>query len=114
MTDSGAFKAIDADYREGMRQRIKLADIIDRLNNHALNPVAYPMTVSQVKVALALIGYVLPQLKAVEHTKPPEQPLTRDQLIERLSQLHAGTAGQSQRRTADGTGTADGAAEIRH
>lgn len=112
--DKKQMRAIDADFREGMRQRIKLADIIDRLNGHALNPAAYPMTQSQVKVALALVGYVLPQLKAVEHSKSPEQPLTREQLIERLAQLHAGAIGQPQRRAADGTGATDGAAEIRH
>lgn len=108
------FRAIDEDFREGIRQRIKIADIIDRLTNHALNPAAFPMTTSQVKVALSLVGYVLPQLKAVEHTKKHEQPLTREQLIERLAQLHAGTTGQSQRRSVDGTPSANGAAEIRH
>lgn len=109
-----AFRAIDEDFREAMRGRIRIADIIDKLTNHALNPVAHPMTTSQVKVALSLVGYVLPQLKAVEHTKTPDKPLTREQLIERLAQLHAGTASQTQRRTADGAAPADGAAEIRH
>lgn len=109
-----ALKAIDADFREGMRRRIDLANIIDRLNGHATNPVAYPMTSSQIKVALALVGYVLPQLKAVEYTKAPEQPLSREQLIDRLTQLHAGTAVPAQRRAIDGAGASDGAAEVRH
>lgn len=108
------FKAIDEDFREGMRHRIRIADIIDKLTNHALNPAAFPMTTSQVKVALALVGYVLPQLKAVEHSKAPEKPLTREQLIERLTQLHAGATSEPQRRPVDGTGTTDGAAEVRH
>lgn len=109
-----AFRAIDEDFREGIRQRIKIADIIDRLTNHALNPVAYPMTASQVKVALSLVGYVLPQLKAVEHTKTSDKPMTREQLIERLAQLHAGTTSQPQRRAVDGAVSTDGAAEIHH
>jgi hypothetical protein len=114
MSEKKELRAIDADYREAMRSRIKLADIIDKLTNHALNPAAYPMTTSQVKVALALVGYVLPQLKAVEHTKTPEKPLTREQLIERLTQIHAGAVVEPQRRTVAGDDSANGAIEVRH
>lgn len=114
MNDPKEFRAIDEDFREGMRKRIRIADIIDKLTNHAINPVAHPMTTSQVKVALALVGYVLPQLKAVEHTRVPEKPLSREQLLERLAQLHAGASRTPERRAVDGADSTDGAAEVRH
>ncbi len=108
------FKALDHDFREGMRTRIKAAELIDKLNNYVLNPVAYPMSPTQCKTALGLLSYVLPQLKAVEHTKVPSREPTRQELIERLSELQPRAASQFERHAADGTGAVDGATEVHH
>jgi hypothetical protein len=114
MSDAKAFKALDADFREGLRTRIKAADIIDRLQNHVMNPLAYPMSQTQMKAALGLLGHVLPQLKAVEHTRAPEKTPTRGELLERIANLQSGAAATSQRRAADGAAPADATAEVRH
>ncbi len=114
MSDAKAFKAIDHDFREGLRTRIKAADIIDRLQNHVMNAAGYPMSQTQLKAALGLLGHVLPQLKAVEHTTVPTRTESREDLIERIAKLHAGAVASSQRGTVDGAAPADGAAEVRH
>lgn len=114
MSDAKTFKALDADFREGLRVRIRAADIIDKLQNHVMNAAAYPMSQTQLKAALGLLGHVLPQLKAVEHTQAPKRIETREELIERIAQLHAGAVATSQRGAVAGTAGADGAAEVRH
>lgn len=108
------FKPLDHAFREGMRTRIKAAEIIDKLNNFVLNPVAYPMTPTQTKTALGLLSYVLPQLKAVEHTEVPTHTPTREELLERLSQFQPGSSGQFERQPAVRAGAADGETEVRH
>jgi UDP-N-acetyl-D-mannosaminuronic acid transferase (WecB/TagA/CpsF family) len=114
VSDAKAFKAIDHDFREGLRSRIKAADLVDRLQNHVMNAAAYPMTQTQLKAALGLLGHVLPQLKAVEHTNAPTRTETREELIERIAKLHAGAVAVAQRGTANGAVAADGTAEVRH
>jgi hypothetical protein len=112
--DKKTFRAIDEDFREGLRNRIKAANLIDRLQNHVMNAAAYPMSQTQLKAALGLLGHVLPQLKAVEHTNAPKRTETREELIERIAQLHAGAVAVSQRGRADGTVATDAAPEVRH
>lgn len=114
MSDAKTFKALDADFREGLRTRIKAADLIDRLQNHVMNATAYPMSQTQLKAALGLLGHVLPQLKAVEHTQAPKKSETREELIERIAQLHAGAVAVAQRGGTGGAPPADTAAEVRH
>lgn len=112
--DKKSFRALDADFREGLRTRIKAADLIDRLQNHVMNATAYPMSQTQLKAALGLLGHVLPQLKAVEHTTAPKRVESREELIERIAQLHAGATAGAQRGRADGAPAVDGTAEVRH
>lgn len=114
MSNKETFRALDADFREGLRARVKAAELIDRLQNHVMNPVAYPMSQTQAKVALGLLGYVLPQLKAVEHTNVPKKSESREELLERIANIFTGAAASAQRGTAAGTAPADGAPSIRH
>jgi hypothetical protein len=114
VSDAKAFKAIDADFREGLRTRIRAADLVDRLQNHVMNAAAYPMTQTQLKAALGLLGHVLPQLKAVEHTTVPTRTESREELIERIAKLHAGAVATSQRGGTAGTAPTDGTAEVCH
>jgi hypothetical protein len=108
------FKTLDHDFREGLRARIEAGTLVQKLQCFALNPVAYPMSRQQVTVALSLLEFVLPKLKAVEHTDVPRRAETREELIERLAQLHARTTPSDERRGVAGTGAVDGAAELRH
>jgi hypothetical protein len=108
------FKTLDHDFREGLRATIEPGTLLRKLQCFALNPVAYPMTRQQVTVALSLLEFVLPKLKAVEHTDVPRPAETREELIERLAQLHARTAPGDERRRSAGAGSTDGAPEVRH
>lgn len=50
------------------RRKIKRAHILELFINHALDPVAFPMTASQIKVGEFLMKRSLPELRSVEHT----------------------------------------------
>lgn len=108
------FKALDHDTREGIRSRIKAYELVERLQNHVFNPVAYPMGKTQLQAATALLGYVLPQLKAVEHTQAPRKPMSREELLAQLAALQLGAARVPERRAANGAAGDHEPAEVRH
>ena len=68
----------------------------------------------QIAAARILLAKVIPDLKAVEHTDNTPRELTREQLIERLAQLHSGTAQSHERQPAQGAGESDGATSLQH
>ena len=97
---------------EKVRGRIRTTQLVRRLMGHALGEVE--MSKTQVAAALGLLKKSLPDLSAIEHTGTITREPTRDELIERITQLHARAAAGPQRRPADGAGTADGAPEVHH
>lgn len=52
---------------DAVRQKIQTSQLINRLTEHALSPEPI-MDASQVTAAVKLIGKVIPDLKAVEHS----------------------------------------------
>lgn len=97
---------------EKVRERIRTSQLVRRLTKHVLGKVE--MEPTQVTAALGLLKKTLPDLSAVEHTGSITREPTRDELIERITQLHARAAAGPQRRSAEGTDAADGAAEVHH
>lgn len=65
-----------------IREKIQGSQIINRLSKHVMGEVE--MTASQVNAAKTLLGKVIPDLKAVEHSGDADNPLThRHQVLER-------------------------------
>lgn len=58
-----------------VKKKIQASQLINRLTEHALseNPI---MDASQVTAATKLLGKVVPDLKAVEHSGDAENPMT--------------------------------------
>lgn len=107
-------KPLDHAFLEGMRDRVDVATLIDKLQAHVVNPLEQPLSPTQLKAAEVLLRKCIPDLKAVEHTDRPPRDLTREQLIERLAQLHAGSTRQPERPGVGGVGPVDGATEVQH
>lgn len=85
-------KPIDHAFIEGMRDRIEVANIIDKFQHHVDDPLKHPMTMSQLKAGEILLRKCMPDLKGVEHSGSARRELTREELIERLTALHARAA----------------------
>ena len=108
-------KPLDHDFLESIRDRIEVVKVIDKLQGHIEDPAKHPMLSSQIKAADILLKKCIPDLKAIEHTGDlGKRELTREELIERLTNLHAGTARPNERSGVGGTGAADGAPEVQH
>lgn len=60
------FQPLDQAFIDGMRRRIDVARIIDRMNKHAIDPGTYPMTISQLKAATVLLKKIMPDLQATQ------------------------------------------------
>lgn len=60
------FQPLDQAFIDGMRRRIRVAEIIDRMNNHALDPITYPMTKTQLMAATVLLKKIMPDLQATQ------------------------------------------------
>jgi len=106
-------KPLDPDFIEAMRERIKCASIIDKLQ--ACIDGTAELSKEQVASARILLAKRIPDLKAIEHTGDiGKRELTREEMIERITQLHTGSAKPIERSTAPGTGAADGTDQARH
>lgn len=57
-----------------VKQKIQASQLINRLTSHALSDVPI-MDASQVTAAVKLLGKVVPDLKAVEHSGPDGGPV---------------------------------------
>ncbi len=55
-------------YPELARQRIKSTLLIDKLQDHVLDPDQTPMTKGQISAALGLLKKTVPDLQSVAHT----------------------------------------------
>lgn len=55
-------------YPQVAQARIKAAILLDRLQNHAVGKLE--MTQTQIAAAKILLGKVVPDLKAIEHSGP--------------------------------------------
>ena len=53
-------------YPEVARERIKAALLLEKLENHVLGSAA--LTATQVNAAKILLGKVIPDMKAIDHT----------------------------------------------
>lgn len=68
---------------DDVKAKIQASQLINRLMEHVNSPVP-TMDASQVTAAVKLLGKVIPDLKAVEHSTDPENPLqfvTRIELV---------------------------------
>ena len=102
-------KPIDHDFLEGMRQRIEVAGIVDKLQKHVDDKDANPLTQTQLKAAEILLRKVIPDLKAIEHSGEVKRSESREALIERLTAIHAATAPKPAAGTAAGNSGTDSA-----
>lgn len=57
-----------------VKKKIQASQLINRLTDHALSDEPI-MDASQVTAAVKLLGKVVPDLKAVEHSGDPENPI---------------------------------------
>lgn len=65
-----------------IREKIQGSLIINRLQDHVTGKV--DMSPSQVNAAKTLLGKVIPDLKAVEHSGDPDNPMNHQhQMVER-------------------------------
>jgi hypothetical protein len=83
-----------------VRKRIQVSQLVNRLRKHALGEC--DMSPTQVKAAEILLRKSLPDLSSVEHSGEIAAPLSRDQIIERIAQIHADATGADDRRSAGG------------
>lgn len=65
-----------------VKKKIQASQLINRLTDHALSDEPL-MDASQVTAATKLLGKVVPDLKAVEHSGDPENPVNIVTKIER-------------------------------
>lgn len=66
-----------------VKKRIQASQLINRLTEHALS-AAPIMDASQVTAAVKLLGKVVPDLKAVEHSGDPDSPIQMVTRVERV------------------------------
>ena len=59
-------KALDQAFIDGMRARIDVAMLIDKMQDHVRDAVTTPMRDSQIKVAIALLKKVIPDVQQTE------------------------------------------------
>lgn len=68
---------------EGTRQKIKAAQIINRLHRHVMADAPI-MDASQVSAAKTLLGKVLPDLAVTQLQGDPDNPLKHHAVIEQV------------------------------
>lgn len=105
-------KPLDHAFLESMRDRIEIARILDKLQECVMGVKI--MDKEQVAAARILLGKVMPDLKAVEHAEAPKRDMTREELIERLTALHARPATNFERQPAQGDAAAVDGNQISH
>ncbi len=71
-------------HNEDTRNKIKAKALINRLQEHVDSPVPI-LDASQVNAAKALLNKVLPDLKAMEVSGDPENPVKHDHVIEMIA-----------------------------
>lgn len=64
-----------------VKKRIQASQLINRLTEHALSDAPI-MDASQVTAAVKLLGKVVPDLKAVEHSGDPDKPIVAVHRVE--------------------------------
>ena len=57
---------LDQAFIDGMRQRIDVAMVIDKLQNHVRNAQSHPMLKSQIQAAMILLKKVIPDVQQTE------------------------------------------------
>lgn len=75
-------------YPEIARERIDAAKLLKKLDDHADDAEATPMTSTQIKAAEILLRKVIPDLKAIEHSgsiTTVYESMTDDQLNAQIS-----------------------------
>jgi len=105
---------LDHYFAEGMRQRIEVARIIEKLQAHIDDPLVNPLKSTQLGAAKLLLERTVPILQSIEHKDTTDRPPTRDELISRIASLHRGATSKSIDAGTDGTGPADGSAPTTH
>lgn len=64
-----------------VKKKIQASQLINRLTAHALSDSPI-MDASQVTAAVKLLGKVVPDLKAVEHSGDPDKPIAHHHRVE--------------------------------
>lgn len=78
-------KPLDHAFVESMRERIELATIIDKFQNHVRDADKYPMSSTQLKAGEVLLRKVMPDLISTElkgdirHHDVSDKPLSDDE-----------------------------------
>lgn len=72
---------------EKVRERIRVTKLIQALELHALGKIQ--MSATRIRAAEVVLKKALPDLTAIEHSGFIETPPTREELLARLTQLHA-------------------------
>ena len=109
-----ASRPLDHTFISAMRERIEVATLVDKLQAHIADKDATPLSMTQLKAADILLRKAIPDLKAIEHTEAPRRDLTREELIERLTALHARPAGEFERRPAQANARTVDGTEVSH
>lgn len=68
---------------DAVKKKIQASQLINRLTEHALSDAPI-MDASQVTAAVKLLGKVVPDLKAVEHSGNPDNPIRTVSTVERV------------------------------
>jgi hypothetical protein len=58
-------QALDQSFIDGMRRRIRVADIIEMMQNHVLDRANCPMSKTQIQAAQILLKKVMPDMQQV-------------------------------------------------
>ena len=65
----------DKVHTKRVRQRIRVSQLVTRLENNALGELESPMTPDQIRSADIVLRKAMPDLRAVEHTDGDGRPL---------------------------------------
>jgi hypothetical protein len=105
---------LDHYFVEGMRQRIEVASIIDKLQSHIDDPAAYPLKQTQLAAARLLLERTVPVLQSIEHKDVSDRPPTREELIERITGIHRRATAKPVDTGANGTDPLAGSTATQH
>lgn len=62
-------------HHSAVRERIKVSQLLNRLQKNALGELDPPLTRDQIKCIEVLLAKAIPDLKAVEHSGPDGGPI---------------------------------------
>jgi hypothetical protein len=97
---------------ERVRERIRVTKLVQALELHALGKIE--MSPSRIRAAEVVLKKALPDLTAVEHSGFIERPPTREEILARLTELHARAVERVDNGRTDGAAQPDLGAPTTH